>query len=468
MKHFIALLFLLTTANAGVMYEKFFRDSTCRVDYYHTGTATEEFVSLDQVYEEGAWPGSRIQLVDDLNLGHYLLRVYDKDSGHLIFSRGYSTVFGEWQTIDEAKNGVYRTMHETVRFPFPRQTVKIAIFRRTETNAWKKIFATEIDPESRFVNREKPYAPYTAGTLINNGSPSQKIDLLILGDGYTAEEQAKFEADVNRYTNSLFSTEPFKSRKSQFNVRMINAISPESGIDQPRKNIWKNNILGTSYNSFDSPRYVLTLENRLLRDIAALVPYDHMMILVNSPRYGGGGIFNWYGTCYTGNEEGDPEWWSDYVFVHEFGHHFAGLADEYYTSSVSYDEFYPQGVEPWEPNITRLLTGKTVKWQSLVNLAEIPSPWEKGRYDSLSTVYQSLDKEAPDYRQKSAPIKGQMDDILANPQLKGKVGAFEGAGYSATGIYRPSLDCRMFSKSLADFCPVCRGAIEKVIDFHTK
>jgi hypothetical protein len=217
---------------------------------------------------------------------------------------------------------------------------------------------------------------------------------------------------------------------------------------------------------FNSARYILTEENRKLRDIASAAPYDFISILVNDNRYGGGGIFNLYATCYTNTDQPGQEWQPDYVFVHEFGHSFAGLGDEYYSSQVSYVDFYTKGVEPWEPNITAMLDSKNIKWKNQIEAGTpIPTPWNKAHYDSLERERTKLDRLAPDYYAKRDPLMKCEQEILMNAQYKNTVGAFEGAGYIAEGLYRPSIDCRMFTLSLVDFDPVCSAAIEKMIDF---
>jgi hypothetical protein len=221
------------------------------------------------------------------------------------------------------------------------------------------------------------------------------------------------------------------------------------------------------YNTFGSARYVLTEENRVLRDIAGTAPYDFLLILVNDNRYGGGGIYNLYTTCFANTDAKGMEWQRDYVYVHEFGHSFGGLGDEYYSSQVSYNDFYQKGIEPWEPNLTALPDKADLKWQSFVKQGTpIPSPWAKAQYDSLEAERGKLDRLAADYYVKREPIYAAQQKILKNPSSAGAVGAYEGAGYVAQGIYRPSLDCRMFSLSLVDFDPVCSAAIGRVIDYY--
>jgi hypothetical protein len=450
-------------------YHQYFTTETLRVDYYHTGTKGSETISLDKIIREGPWPGSITNLVDTLNLGEYIFRVTDVATNALIYSHGYSTIFNEWQTTDEAVGGIYRTFHETVRFPYPVRKIQLTISRRDKQMVFHEIFSTIIDPAVTWsIQKETNRTAYPVSEVLKNGPPEKKVDLLILGDGYTKQEMAKFRKDVERFIGSLFSTYPFKNHKSDFNVWTIEVESDESGIDKPDKDIWKKSTLGTTYNTFNSARYILTEENRRLRDIASAAPYDFISILVNDNRYGGGGIFNLYTTCYTNTDQPKQEWQSDYVFVHEFGHSFGGLGDEYYSSQTSYVDFYSKGVEPWEPNITALLDPKNVKWKNLIDTGTpIPTPWDKTLYDSLERERAKLDRLAPDYYTKRDPLMKGEKEILTNAEYKNKVGVFEGAGYVAEGLYRPSINCRMFTLSLVDFDPVCSAAIERMIDFYT-
>jgi hypothetical protein len=204
--------------------------------------------------------------------------------------------------------------------------------------------------------------------------------------------------------------------------------------------------------------------------------------MVNSARYGGGGIYNLYCTFTADNQ------WSPYVFLHEFGHHFAALADEYYTSSVSYNDFYPPGIEPIEPNLTALLDPSKIKWKSLVTPGTpLPTPWEKATFDEMDLGYQKVreatNRKIGEASRSGAPAKevedlkeaaenlsrdhsAKIDAYLLKSSYVNKIGAFEGAGYTSKGLYRPSLDCIMFSKGTKPFCAVCRQAIERVIDYY--
>lgn len=468
----LLLLVCVSVACAGNdgTYATVFTDRTMRVDYYHAGTKQEETFSLDRVVQEKEWPGSRTHLIDNLNLGEYMVRVFDRASGTMIYSHGYSTIFNEWQTTDEAAAGIRRTFSETVRFPFPKGPVQMTIARRDKHMLFHEVFSIVIDPSSPTeVMKDLVPPPFAVTTLMNNGSPATKVDIVIIGDGYAKEDMAKFRADARHLNDVMFSTEPFRSRKKDFNVRMIEVVSGASGIDVPDRDVWKDNALGMMYNTFGSARYVLSTENRRIRDIIAAVPYDYICVLLNDTRYGGGGIYNLYATTYTGEQHSDQEWQEDYMYVHEFGHSFAGLGDEYYTSSTGYTDFYLPGVEPWEPNITALLDPANVKWKSLATPGiSLPTPWAKAQFDSISGLQRKLDRLAPDYYEKRKPYYEATTRILQDPAFAGIVGAFEGAGYSSKGLYRPSIDCRMFSLSLVGFDPVCRASLERVIDYFSR
>jgi hypothetical protein len=472
MKRLIAVVCFLVLragpASAQPDFGRFFTGGTLRVDLYHTGTKGEERFTLERALQEGAWPGHRVNLVDTLNLGEYLLSVTDRATNLLLYSRGFSSLFNEWQTTDEALAGVYRTFSESVRFPLPRRAVRLALARRDRKMEFHEVFSAVIDPADPVqVMKARPRPPFPVAPVIENGPPSVKVDIVVMGDGYAAADMEKFRKDVRRFVDTMFRTHPFRERKNDFNVWRIDVVSGESGIDVPDRDVWKQNVLGTKYNTFGSPRYVLTEENRTLRDIAAAAPYDFICILVNDSRYGGGGIYNLYATTYTNESVAGQEWQMEYVFVHEFGHSFAGLADEYYTSSTGYNDFYLPGIEPWEPNVTAQAERERVKWKSMIAAGiPVPTPWEKQAYDSVEAIRGKLDRLAPDYYRKREPLQKSAMEILRTSKHAGIVGVFEGAGYASKGLYRPSVDCRMFSLSLADFDPVCSAAIERMIDFY--
>ncbi len=454
-------------SDAKTDFERMFTGQTLRLDYFHTGTAGQEHLSLDGLRKEGPWPGSRTRLIDDTNLGTYRFEVWDSHGEALIYSRGFDSIYKEWETTSEASDGIWRTFHESQRFPEPVGPVRL-VLRKLEKGALTEIFSVTVDPDSRFIDRAPLTEKGTVWSVFKHGEPAAKVDLLVMGDGYTQDEAAKFGVDVTRLVDELFSVEPWRSRKEDFNVWAISVGSEDSGISDPRRGIWKNTPLGLSFNAFDLDRYVLTFRNRELREFAAQAPYDTLMMLFNGRKYGGGGIFNLWATCSSDSSE------APYVFIHELGHSFAGLADEYYTSQVAYEEFVSPGVEPWEPNITALLDPTRLKWRDLVgDDVPIPTPWKKGSYEKLSIEYQEkraelLAKTNPEDElerlyQDSA---GTFSELFGAEDYEGKIGAFEGAGYQAEGLYRPALNCMMFSRKPHVFCKVCQQAIERVIDLH--
>jgi len=455
---------------------------TMRVDYYHTGTAAEERFSLDRVVVEPLeWPGNPASAVDDTNLGKYFFEISDAATGKVLFSRGFASIFGEWETTDEAKKRA-RTFHESLRFPRPDGKFRVALKKRDAKNAWKDVWTESLDPKDMFVDDSRPESPGPLLTIEKHGEPADKVDFLVIGDGYTAAERGKFEKDARRLAEILFSVSPFKERRGDFNVWGLCPASEESGISRPSTGIHRRTRIGSTYDTFGSERYVLTFENRALREVASFAPYEFIEILTNTRTYGGGGIFNLYSTVAA------DSLWSPYVFVHEFGHHFAGLADEYYTSDVAYGPAGTERVEPWEPNVTALNglgggpsgppgppAGGSFKWSDLVSAGTpVPTPWNKEAFEKRSQAYLEKRRKIRAENQPEDVMdalfteqKKEETKIFSEEKYAGKVGAFEGAMYEAKGYYRPQADCIMFSRDDVPFCVVCRRAIVRVVDFTT-
>ena len=456
---------LLSVVNAIAATE------TMRLDYYHTGDASQEVFSVDRVVIEPLpWPGSPTQAIDSSNLGKYLFEIRDLKTKQLLYSRGFASIYGEWETTDEAKT-MKRTFQESLRFPAPAAPVSVVLKKRDAKNAFKDIWTTTIDPADQFVDRSKQTAPAPVITIQRTGEPETRVDFLILGDGYTAAEAKKFEADARRLTETLFATSPFKENRKSFNVWAMAPPAAESGVSRPSTGIYRDSPIGATYDAFGSERYVLTFDNRALRKAAQFAPYEFIEVLVNNRTYGGGGIFNLYSTVAADNAFGD------YVFVHEFGHHFAALADEYYTSSVAYAPAADR-VEPWEPNVTALLDVSTLKWRHLVapfaDRTPIPTPWNKEAFETYSREIQKrrmqLRKDRRPEEEMEALFREELEHekkMFAAEKHFGQVGAFEGAMYEARGYYRPEIDCIMFSRTNY-FCKVCREAIERVIKMYSR
>jgi hypothetical protein len=465
-----ALLLVALVSAAPADFDDWFTGQAMRFDYFHTGIATEEHISLDAFRIEGEWPGSRTQLIDPTGMGKFQVEMRDLATQQVLYTRGFASIYGEWETTGEARRGIWRTFHESQRLPEPQAPVQVILRKRNPHGGFDEIFSTTIDPKSRFVQRHPVRKQGELWAYQDNGDPAQKVDLLIVGDGYGQDEMDKYRADVARHAEALFAAEPFKSRRDDFNVWAIDLPSQGSGITRPRANEWVRTPLGLSFNAFDSERYVLTYENRELREIAAQAPYDAIMFMGNTRKYGGGGIFNLWATTSSDTSV------SEYVFVHEFGHSFGGLADEYYTSQVAYEEFNVAGTEPWEPNATALLDPGNLKWKEFVeDDTPLPTPWDQEAYDEVSYDYQQKRTEA---RARNAPdeeveqmfqeLKEITTPMLQGEKYFGKVGAFEGASYQARGLYRPEADCIMFTRNPENFCRVCSAALERMIDLYAE
>jgi hypothetical protein len=453
-----ALLLLFSATQAA--------PQTMRLDYYHTGDAKQEIFSVDRaVIEPLPWPGDLSKALDDTNLGKYFFEVRDQKTRRVLYSRGFASIYGEWETTDEARS-IKRTFSESLRFPAPDAPVEIALKKRDAKNNWIDLWTTSIDPSSIFIDRAKPASRATLIPIQKMGDPATKVDLLLLGDGYTRAEQKKFEADARRLTNILFATSPFKEHRSDFNVWGLCPAASQSGISRPSTGVYRDSL--STYDAFGSERYVLSFDNRELRKVAQFAPYEFVEILANNRTYGGGGIFNLYSTVAVDNA------FANYVFVHEFGHHFAGLADEYYTSAVSYAPA-TERVEPWEPNATALLDPSNLKWKDLVSPdTPVPTPWSKEQFEKYSLAIQKRRAEIRKQKLPEAVMEALFREELKYEQAMfrkekyyGKVGAFEGSIYEAKGYYRPEIDCIMFTRT-DHFCSVCRRAIERIVGLYAR
>jgi hypothetical protein len=458
----LAICFLLCSLGFGQSAPR-----TMRLDYYHSGNATQELFSLDRIVVEPlAWPGNPRKAIDETNLGKYLFEVRDRNTNQMLYSRGFASIYGEWETTAEAKS-LNRTFHESLRFPAPQASVQVILKKRDARNLFREAWSVIVDPKDMFVDDSRPAAPGALIEFQKSGDPADKVDFLMLCDGYTAAERGKFERDARRLLEVLFSTSPFKERKSDFNVWGLCPPALQSGISRPSTGVHLASPVGATYDAFGSERYILTFENRAMRQIAQFAPYEFVEILTNTRTYGGGGIFGLYGTVAADSAE------SPYVFVHEFGHHFAGLADEYYTSSVAY--LPPaERIEPWEPNVTALLDPAQLKWKDLVGAnTPIPTPWLKEEFEKYSLEYQQRRAKIRAERRPEEEMEALFREsrafetkLFAREQYRTRAGAFEGAMYEAKGYYRPQVDCIMFTRNM-EFCEVCRRAIERIIALFT-
>ena len=381
----------------------FFDFSTSvRLDYFHEGGPRGETAALDAIWQEGEWAGSRTQLIDSSGLGKYLFEVVDARSGRLLYSRGFASIYGEWETTPAVRTAT-RRFHESVRFPAPVAPARVILKKRDSANQFRHFWQADIAPPF-FVLPEPAGVRVTQ--LVEHGPPVAKVDLLMIGERYGEHELGRFRSDAARLIDTLFAKEPFKSRRTDFNIRLLHKAG---------------GAVLTEFSIFGLERYALAHDNRSLRNLAAGAPHDIVAILINESQYGGGGIYNQQSTVAAANEH------AGYVFVHELGHALAGLADEY-VGTVTYETGAPLITEPWEPNVTATTNPDELKWRDLVE-AGTPLP---------------------------TPLS-----------FAGKVGAFEGAAYEARGLYRPEAECIMGARTLIDFCRVCRRAISRAIDTYT-
>lgn len=414
-------------------FDGYFENKTMRIDYIHGGNSSTESFKIFGIKNDGLW-GGRVKVMNDpYNLGLYAFDIVDAASGKVLYTQGFCSVFGEWQTTIEAGE-INKDFEESIRFPWPKNIFKLVMRKRDSTNTFQTIWTETVNP-ALYAKAEHSSPPAQVRYFMKNGNPKYKVDIVVLADGYAVADSTVFSNDVQQFIDAFFSVEPFKGRKADFNVAAVYSTSPVSGIRLQKPNYYPANILGCSYYTFGTERYVLTEREWTVRDYASAVPYDFLVILLNSDKYGGGGIYNLYITASAKSVS------SGYVMVHEMGHHIAGLADEYYTSDVAYQVSMPK-YEPWEFNITALLKPENLKWKSMVDpTTPIPTPWQKEKYEQNEAL-------------------NLADEVYSN-----KVGAFEGAGYLSKGLYRPEIDCIMFSNSLK-FCRVCRKGLNRVLDMY--
>lgn len=472
---FLILVVMASPAFAGTSFDAHFEDATLRIDYYRGGDAKTESVTFDRALRQGVWAGPKTNLLDPFPYGRTVVRVLDRTTGKELFTKGFDSYFGEYRTTSPAHEGRSKTFHESVLLPFPKNPVQVTIEVRGSESA--VLAQWLVDPSDIGISSEKP-----ASALVfkhhTPAPPHECLDIVFLGEGYTSREVGDFKKDLERFGDAMLDHEPYHSMKERICIRGVLAPSSDLGCDEPRRGKWARTSLGASFNALGSERYLLTESNRDLRDIAANVPYDTVIVMVNHDRYGGGGIYNLFCTFTTQNR------WSSYLVLHEFGHSFAGLADEYYTSSVAYEDLHLPGSEPVAPNVTALLDPAKLKWLDLVDdHTPLPTPWLKQEYDRLDRAYQAerekrnkaiekasregeillADSLEADAERLAEEHGARMKAFLAESPMAGRVGAFEGAGYAANGLYRPTLDCLMFSRAQQPFCPVCRRAVAEMV-----
>ena len=407
-----------------VIFDDYFTDKALRLEFFQCGNSSEVSLTLHEMFEEPMWPENPAGLISPFSYGRFQLRVFDAETGRMICSKGFDTMYAEYATTEPARKGIKRVFEFVVRCPFPKKPIRVAIERRDAKDYLAAVFETTIDPADYHIRRETIPPQDQTFDLRNTGPPAERVDVVFLAEGYTSDEFEKLRADVQRMTEFMFSQAPYKDLNDRFNIRGVFRPSAEQGTDEPRQRSFRSTVLNSTYNIFETDRYLLLEDNHAMHRMAAQVPYDTIVVLVNTQRYGGGSICLDYCTSSVDHVT------SPLVFLHEFGHSFAYLADEY-IGNVAYSELYPEGIEPTEPNITREIHRDRIKWKShLTPDVALPTP-----------------------------------DLQESKRL---VGAFEGGGYLSKGMYRPEQSCWMGDVDpQAGFCVVCADSIRRMVEFHS-
>lgn len=391
-------------------FNSWFQDKTLRIDYIFSGNDHEQHIAVDELCQSPRWYGKRHHLAELPMEGNGQITVRDSVSGQVLYRNSFSTLFQEWQSYPEAKT-IDKSFENVFLVPMPKRTVKVTLDLRNNRRQICASLTHVVNPKDILIRHigEKGVNPYVY--LQKAADTTRCIRVAYVAEGYTKAEMPKFLEDARRAMGYLFSYEPFKSSRNKFSLVAVESPSEDSGVSIPDEGIWKNTAVLSNFDTFYSARYLTTLHLKRLHDVLAGIPYEHIIVLVNTDRYGGGGILNSYELCAAHHPTFRP------VVVHEFGHSFAGLADEY-----AYDTeevpMYPHDVEPWEQNITT-----------------------------------------------KADFKGKWSNLIGKDP---KAGFYEGAGYSPKGVFRAYPDCRMRTNENPEFCPACKQAIQAVIDFYTK
>lgn len=416
------LSFALNTfaTNHSKEFELFFEKYSLQVGYYLVGNANDEKFVLDELKKTKHWAG-KLALIekDELNLGNFRFNIYDSASQKMLYTKGFCSLFEEWQTTDFAKKAS-KSFYHVNTFPFPKNTVRYELQKRNKKGVFITLHNFFISPKDYFI-KEETALNYKFSKIHFSGNTADKIDIAFLAEGYTEKELTKFENDVKKIWNYFTTIPPFSQYKNRFNIYAIAIPSQETGTDIPGKHIYKNTKFNFSFYTFNIERYLTTFDIKGLNKAAEIVPHDYLFVVINSEKYGGAGFYNYYSSATSDHEL------SLKVAIHEFGHAFAGLADEYYSSQTAYNEYFDLKTEPWEPNITTLVNFES-KWKDKIK--------------------------------KGTPVPTPRTEEFVNT-----VGVFEGGGYAAKGIFSPVQDCRMKSNTPEGFCPVCSKAIVKVIEY---
>ena len=425
-KTFLSLFLGLAVCSSGYCqsFEEFFADKTLRADYLFTGNKKNQSVVLDELKSMEGWAGRRSNL-DKLPLsGNGQLTMVDKATGVVIYRTSFSSLFQEWLGENEAET-LSKGYENTFLMPFPKKETLVTVELFNARHEVSASFTHTVRPDDILIKKIGQNNVTEHKYLLKSGSPENCIDVVIMAEGYSRGDMQTFYSDAQKACDAIFSHSPFKENKNHFNVVAVASESADSGVSIPRENVWKSTAVSSHFDTFYSDRYLTSSSVNDIHDLLAGIPYEHIIILVNTDTYGGGGIYNSFTLTTAHHSKFEP------VVVHEFGHSFGGLADEYaYTDAPS--PLYPYDVEPWEQNITTLVDFES-KWSDM------------------------LPKDIV------VPTKITSDNYSSTEAL----GVYQGAGYSMKGIYRPVPDCRMRTNEAKAFCPVCQRSLQRLIDFYT-
>lgn len=426
-KTFLSLFLGLAVCSSGYCqsFEEFFADKTLRADYLFTGNKKNQSVVLDELKSMEGWAGRRSNL-DKLPLsGNGQLTMVDKATGVVIYRTSFSSLFQEWLGENEAET-LSKGYENTFLMPFPKKETLVTVELFNARHEVSASFTHTVRPDDILIKKIGQNNVTEYKYLLKSGSPENCIDVVIMAEGYSRGDMQTFYRDAQKACDAIFSHSPFKENKNHFNLVAVASESTDSGVSIPRENVWKSTAVSSHFDTFYSDRYLTSSNVNDIHDWLAGIPYEHIIILANTDTYGGGGIYNSFTLTTAHHSKFEP------VVVHEFGHSFGGLADEYaYTDAPS--PLYPYDVEPWEQNITTLVDFKS-KWSDM-----LPNGF-------------------------ASPTKITKENHSSTEAL----GVYEGAGYSMKGIYRPVPDCRMRTNEAKAFCPVCQRALQRLIDFYTE
>ena len=433
----------LLAVGAGLRARDFDRDfenATLRLDYVFCGDHAHQAIYFQQALRTSEWAGRRSDLAKPLLEGNGQIRVPDPETGECLYANSFSTLFQEWQVEEEATR-VQKAFENCFQVPFPKHPVDIEIFLMDTHRNRSSSLKHHIDPTDILIRKVADNG-FSSSVVWQGGPLDETIDIVVVSEGYGVSEKAKFYADAEHVATALFRHEPFASLRNKFTIRAVFAPSQDSGASVPRRGDWKRTVVDSHFDTFYSNRYLTTSAQQKVYDLIGTVPFEHIVVMVNTAIYGGGGIYN----SLTIMNSDHPTF--NAVMVHEFGHAFGGLADEYaYGDQV--ESPYPADTEPWEPNITTLHDFAS-KWQDMLPKGTlIPTPLD------------DLDKQ--DVRRIWNTFTPEQKELLNL-----KIGVYEGAGYQSKGVFRPVQECRMRINECEEFCPVCTRAIIRMIDYYTR